>query len=211
MSQKRDLFNLIEKQSLLKGMVLRPLSAKLLQPTIPELNGWVIRENLYDLSGRSRKKQFGLVDEFAIDKYLTPSGGCLLTNPSFCRRLKELMKHNPDFDIEEVNLLKIGRHLRLANDAKLVVARTESECNHLERYFDGGYIRFIPHEIIGPLALGIGRFTRDQLKLAANIVACYCKKSSDRKIIKVLIKEQELLLEFNAIDCNREKIRRFLI
>ncbi|MFQ6101317.1 MAG: hypothetical protein ACE5OS_08805 [Anaerolineae bacterium] len=129
MSQHRRAMRTIERESGLDGRLLRPLSARLLEPTLPEKEGLVDREKLLALQGRSRKPQMALAEELGISDYPCPAGGCLLTDPGFARRMRDLMRFRPDFDLNDINLLKIGRHFRLSPQTKAVVGRNEEE-NH---------------------------------------------------------------------------------
>lgn len=110
MSQHKAALDIVEKDAGLKGYLLRPLSAKLLAPTLAEQDGRVDREKLLDISGRSRKKQMALAAQYGIKEYPTPAGGCALTQKDFAGRLKELMVNKPDFTPEDVDLVAIGRH-----------------------------------------------------------------------------------------------------
>ncbi|MEW6170880.1 MAG: 7-cyano-7-deazaguanine synthase, partial [Candidatus Omnitrophota bacterium] len=120
MSQHKKSLNLIDKESDLEGFVLRPLSAKLLPETIPEKNKWVCRDKLLSYNGRTRKPQIALAKKFNIKDYPCPAGGCLLTDPGFARRLKDLLKYDK-LDLNNIELLKVGRHFRLNSEAKLIV------------------------------------------------------------------------------------------
>ncbi len=131
MSQRRDSMHLIERESGLKGLILRPLSAKLLRPTVPEREGLVDRERLLDLSGRSRKPQIELAENLGVKDYPCPAGGCQLTNPQFARRLKDHFEHSPETTVRDVKLLGLGRHLRLTPGAKAIVGRNEEENRRL--------------------------------------------------------------------------------
>jgi len=112
MSQRRDAMNIIERESNLRGLILRPLSAKLLKITKPEEEGIVDRQRLLDLSGRSRKPQLRMSREYNLSDFLCGGGGCLLTDPRFSRRLKDHLHHSGDLTLKAVNKLKIGRHFR---------------------------------------------------------------------------------------------------
>ena len=125
---------LIEKEAGLEGLILRPLSAKFLPATVPEKEGWVNREKLLNIQGRSRKPQIELADHFGIRDYPCPAGGCLLTDPRFARRMKDLIRHEPDFSLNDVHLLKIGRHFRLSSELKLIVGRTEDENQKIQTF-----------------------------------------------------------------------------
>ena len=164
---------LIEKESELEGFVVRPLSAKVLEPTIPEQKGWIDREKLLAINGRGRRQQFDLAKELGINDYPCPSGGCLLTDPEFSRKLKDLINHG-EFNLKEVQLLKIGRHFRLTQRAKLVVGRNESENKRLlDLVKDEDYI-FMPQNIAGPTALGRGEFDDELLRVSCGIASRYC-------------------------------------
>ncbi len=126
MSQNKSAMLLIEKESSLKGLIVRPLSAKLLPPSIPEEKGWIKRDELCGISGRGRKIQLKLAEEFGLKKIPTPAGGCLLTDPTFSRRLKILMDVVEETGWEEIELIKMGR-MFLINGCILLVARNEKE------------------------------------------------------------------------------------
>jgi len=126
MSQNRQALELLEKESGLDGYLLRPLSAQLLKSTIPEKEGVVDRDKLLNISGRNRKKQIDLAKKWGLKDYPTPSGGCLLTDPGFGKRLKELFNHWPDCAGDDVKLLKLGRHFWV-KDVLIVVGRNEGE------------------------------------------------------------------------------------
>ncbi len=128
MSQNRGSLNLIGNKSGLGDLLLRPLSAKLLKTTRPEQLGWVDRERLLNLSGRGRKRQMALAEEYGITRYPAPAGGCLLTDPGYAARLKELLDHQGgSVTRRDLDLLKWGRHFRLPGGVKAVVGRTQKE------------------------------------------------------------------------------------
>jgi tRNA U34 2-thiouridine synthase MnmA/TrmU len=127
MSQTRPSLRYVEKNSGAEGYILRPLSAKLLAPTIPEETGLVDRERLLDISGRGRKRQMALAAKYDITDYPAPAGGCLLTDKGFSRRLKDLFDHQSHYEKREFELLKYGRHFRIEDHHKVVVGRTKSD------------------------------------------------------------------------------------
>lgn len=182
MSQKKKDLKIVEKESGLKGLILRPLSAKLLSSTIPEKKGWVEREKLFDIQGRSRTRQMKLAKKYNIKNYLTPAGGCLLTEPGFSRRLEDLRKYKPDFNLKDVEFLKVGRHFRLTPKAKLVVGRDEEENNKLDDLSTEEEIIFYPMNVKGPLAVGRGVFSEESSLIASKITARYSKDASEYKI-----------------------------
>lgn len=126
MSQRMEALQLIEKESGLSGLILRPLSARLLPPTLPEKEGLVNREQLLSLHGRSRKEQIELASQKKIKDYPCPAGGCLLTDKSFSDRLRKLLQVNREPTMKEIYLLKYGRHFNI-DGYKVIVGRNEIE------------------------------------------------------------------------------------
>jgi tRNA U34 2-thiouridine synthase MnmA/TrmU len=177
MSQFRRQMDIIEKESGLEGLIVRPLSAKLLPPTIPEKMGWIKRENMLNIEGRSRKMQIAMAKELGINDYPCAAGGCLLTDAGFSRKVKDLIKHN-EFNIQNIQLLKLGRYFRLSDKAKLVVGRNEEGNNILARLaMDGDYI-FRPASVNGPTAIGRGVFNLETIEQSCKIVARYCDRNN---------------------------------
>ena len=175
MSQNRGSLRLIIKETGLEGLLLRPLSAKLLAPTIPEEKGWVDREQLMSISGRSRKPQLALAKRFGIDKFPSPAGGCLVTDAGFSHRMRELLADDPDCDVNDVNLLKFGRHFRLGPKVKFAVGRHEEENSALETLAREGdlLLEVVTHP--GPVSLVRGPASDEQLGLAASATIRYSK------------------------------------
>lgn len=127
MSQRRDALDIIDRETGLRGRVLRPLSAKILKPTLVEEQGIVDREQLYGFGGRSRKPQMALALEFGLTEYPSPAGGCLLTEPNYSYRLRELLQHDPSPSLHDYHLLRLGRHFRLGPSCKAIVGRDQAE------------------------------------------------------------------------------------
>jgi len=173
MSQHRRAMRIIDRESGLEGRLLRPLSAKLLVPTIPEREGIVDREKLLAIEGRSRKEQMALAAERGITDYPCPAGGCRLTDPGFARRMRDLVEHKTDFDLNDVNLLKVGRHFRLSSRAKAVVGRNEEEKRYMLMLTQQGDLLFEVRTCGSPLTLLRGRRGRDRIRLAGAITARY--------------------------------------
>ncbi|MCK5328042.1 MAG: hypothetical protein KAR36_05510 [Candidatus Latescibacteria bacterium] len=178
MSQHRKALELIERESGVEGLVLRPLSAKLFAPTIPETTGVVDRERLLDFNGRSRKPQIALAEKLGVNDYPCPAGGCLLTDAGFARRMRDLMEHG-ELSVEEIPLLKVGRHFRLSPSAKLVVGRDEGENERLLSLAGEGDICFDPLEVMGPIGIGRGFFDQEHLSLGSQVIARYCSDHED--------------------------------
>jgi tRNA-uridine 2-sulfurtransferase len=182
MSQRRDAMRLIEKAAGLDGLILRPLSAKLLSASIPEKEGWVDREKLLNIQGRSRKPQISLAEQFGIRDYPCPAGGCLLTDPQFARRMKDLILHDPDFSVNDVHLLKVGRHFRLSPSVKLVVGRNEEENQKIGTFSQEGDLMLNILHHPGPLSLLRGKGDPSEMEAAASITVRYSKAKDLDKV-----------------------------
>lgn len=182
MSQRRDSLNIIDREVGLKGIVLRPLSAKLLKPTIPEEEGIVDRELLYDFGGRTRKPQMALAAEFGLTEYPAPAGGCLLTEPNYAYRLRELLDHSPDPSYLDFQLLRVGRHFRISPECKVIVGRDEAENEALHKLADdmSPLMRVLGHG--SPLTLLRGRTDEQAISTAAALCARY---SDGRRLSRV--------------------------
>jgi tRNA U34 2-thiouridine synthase MnmA/TrmU len=172
MSQHRQAMDLIARKSGLSGRLLRPLSARLLEPTIPELNGMVNRENLLAIYGRSRKPQIALAAKFGIKEYPNPAGGCLLTDKTFARRLQEAFNHQEE-SIRDLKLLRIGRHFRLESGKKVVVGRNEHENKIINNLATSADIILQPVENAGPTVLLLKSGSEQDLLTAARLCARY--------------------------------------
>ncbi len=173
MSQRKDMLYHIDKEAGVCGYVVRPLSAKLLKITIPEEKGIIDREMLYDFCGRSRKKQVILAKEFSLQDYPTPAGGCLLTDPIFSRKVKDLLKYTSCPSKRDFELLKIGRHFRISPFCKIVVGRDNFE-NEVIKSLSKDEDCLLRVEGFGsPLTLMIGEVTNEALNIAASICARY--------------------------------------
>jgi len=182
MSQRRDAMRLIEKEAGLEGYILRPLSAQFLPVTLPEREGWVDREKLLNIQGRSRKPQMKLAEQFNIRDYPCPAGGCLLTDPGFARRIRDLMDHQYDFSLNDVHLLKFGRHFRLSPTVKLVVGRNEEENQKIETFSRAGDVLLKTVRYPGPVSLLRGEASETERERAASITARYSKAKGMEKV-----------------------------
>ncbi len=181
MSQYLAALKIIERESGLGGLVLRPLSAKLLPLSIPEKEGWVNREKLLEISGRSRKPQINLAAKYGIADYPCPAGGCLLTDRGFAQRMKDLMTHS-EITLNDIDLLKTGRHFRLSLKTKLVVGRNKEENERLLRLANTDDICFKPVEVKGPIGIGRGDFGQTTIFLASKIMARYSDAHDEARI-----------------------------
>ncbi|MDD2703668.1 MAG: tRNA 4-thiouridine(8) synthase ThiI [Candidatus Omnitrophica bacterium] len=177
MSQHREAFQNIDKESGLEGFIVRPLSAKLLPQTIPEKEKWLDRDDLLGWSGRTRKPQIRLAEELGIREYPNPAGGCLLTDVGFSRRMKDLIVAG-GFRMDDVELLKWGRHFRVSPQAKLVVGRDRMENEQIAGLAREGDYLFMPiEEAAGPTVLGRGEINGRFIELACKLTCFYCDNS----------------------------------
>ncbi len=172
MSQHMLALRVIETESGLEGLVVRPLCAKLLPPSTPENEGIIDREKMLGIRGRSRKPQMKLASEKGITDYACPAGGCLLADKSFGRKLRDLLQHNPEAGFAEMRLLKYGRHFRLPDGAKVIVGRDESENDKLE-LLGKGYGKFQVVGGLGALTLAPQGLSAETKKAIASITARY--------------------------------------
>jgi hypothetical protein len=179
MSQRMDALNIIARDSGLRGLLLRPLSAKVLDPTVPEKEGVVDRERLMAISGRSRKPQFALAVKYGIKEYPNPAGGCLLTDPGFTNRVKDLIKYGA-LTVENLKFLTAGRHFRLSPASKLAVGRDEKENGMLEAMANKTDILIMLKDHQGPIALLKGAYDDELLALAASLTAYHTKFRSEK-------------------------------
>ncbi|MDP6380940.1 MAG: hypothetical protein QF662_06310 [Phycisphaerae bacterium] len=197
MSQRRDAMRLIDAEAGVAGYVLRPLSAKLLEPTEAEKSGIVDREKLLSIAGRSRKPQMAMAEEFDLKDYPCPAGGCLLTDPGFAHRLRELLDHDADAPLRDVQLLTIGRHLRLGSKTKLIIGRNEEENEKVKALASAGDLLIEPQDIPGPTALLHGPTNDADTHRACSLVLRYTKAESDRQhgcVVKCVPDGPELLV-----------------
>jgi len=175
MSQNRGAMRLIDKETGLGDLLLRPLSARLLEPTLPEREGWVDREKLLAFHGRSRKPQFELAKKYGIRDYPTPAGGCLVTDPGFAVRMRDLLNHHPECDLNDVRLLKVGRHFRLDDSVRVIVGRDERENHIVASLMREGDVLMECATHPGPMTLVRGPAAAEHLRLAAAVTIRYGK------------------------------------
>ena len=172
-SQRRNAMSVVAKESGAEDLLLRPLCARNLPATLPERQGWVDREKLYGFSGRSRKPQIDLAKRYGIEDYAQPAGGCcFLTDSSYSAKLADLWANRPgrDYELDDIMLLKVGRHIRPRPGFKLIVGREEGENNFLEGYRKRFmHLRTTSHP--GPLVLIDGEASEADLLLAARLTA----------------------------------------
>lgn len=203
MSQNKQALGVVEKCSGLKGRLIRPLSAKLLEPTIPEIEGKLNREALLDISGRGRERQIQLAAEFEITDYPSPAGGCKLTEAGFARKLKDLMDHEGLDQRTLVELLVVARRFRLPGGTGVILGRDANENRHLKS-FEGRYTVILPVNVPGPTAIIPEVKSESDLELAKELVAAYSRYDRLEGDIK-------LNTGFVARPYNRDKFKAWQI
>lgn len=180
MSQLKHTLNHIEKESGIAGRLLRPLSAKLLRPTIAETDGRVDRNRLLDISGRGRKRQFEMAHNYGITDFDLPGGGCLFTDTHIASRIRDAFSNYTKITPLDLYLLKFGRHFRINENLKIIVSRNEHETGELEKYSYYADYFFRP-EFSGPSVFVRGIMSESDKKTIAGILARYSKLSEPEK------------------------------
>ena len=183
MSQNLRSLTLISHDSVCTDLILRPLSAHRLPETLPEKKGWVIREKLLGLSGRSRKPQIELAKKFGIKEYPAPAGGCLLTDIVYSRRLKDLLSCNPQFLLRDIELCKWGRHFRINERVKIIVGRNEKENRMIISLMKAGDTVLTVESFPGPTVLAPGELLFEEMQLVASITASYSDSAIGQKTV----------------------------
>ncbi len=176
MSQRMETMRRIEQRAGLEGLLLRPLSAKLLEPTLAEREGWVDRDRLLDLRGRTRKPQLAYAKEYGLE-YGSPGGGCILTDRQTAARYEDLVRYNPDYSLDDLRLMVRGRRFRLSPGLILMVGRNEQENKVLDKLVRPGDWVLEPADMVGPLAVARGEATDEQLARCGSLVARYAKEA----------------------------------
>lgn len=204
MSQNLKSLRTVAADSGLEGYLLRPLSAQLLDPTIPEQDGRVDRSKLLDIQGRQRQRQMALAKELGITHYPSPAGGCLLTEKGFCRKLKDLFDHTEGIPaLADVQLMKFARQFRLPGGGRIIVGRNRDDNQALKALAQEGRHILYTVNVPGPTCACIAPLSEDDLLLAAGIVAGYGDKG-DRSEIIVKIVTPELTREISVAPLARE-------
>ncbi len=182
MTQNKQAMKRIEEQAGLEGRVVRPLSAKLLPPTIPEQNGLMSREELMEIVGRSRKPQIALAKKWGIEGYPAPAGGCLLTDPIYSRRLRDILNHGED-TLKDVAMLAFGRHFRLPDGVKAIVGRNERENKKLLASQSPESLCFDVHDIPGPITFIRNCKNEEDIAYAAALCLRYSDSDEDEGVV----------------------------
>jgi tRNA U34 2-thiouridine synthase MnmA/TrmU len=181
-SQRKNFFHLIDKRLELEGRILRPLSAKLLEPTIPEINGIVNREELLGISGRSREQQLKIASEYNLSGYSQPSGGCLLTDKIFSKRIKDLLNNWPESTLDDAELIKHGRIFWYKKNL-IVIGRNQNENRMLELLLKSGDVVVEINDIPCPVCVIRGKDITDEvIQYAKGKILEYTPKAKGKSV-----------------------------
>lgn len=202
MSQTRQGLDLVARASGAGERLLRPLSARLLSPTLPEKEGWIDREKLLALSGRGRKPQMALAGQLGLADYPTPAGGCLLTDPLFSRRLRRLLDRHPAAGHREMELLSLGRHFELGGEVCLILGRREAENERLASLLGPDDYSLQAVGPPGPLGLIAGpvELTEEQISLAGAILLAYSDAAGPSGQVRISARDSSRLIELDLQD-----------
>jgi tRNA U34 2-thiouridine synthase MnmA/TrmU len=192
MSQRKDTMPVVARESGAEDRLVRPLCAQNLPATLPEREGWIDRERMYGFNGRSRKPQMALAARYGFTEYAQPAGGCcFLTDVQYSVKLADLWQSRGErrYELDDIMLLKVGRHLRPRPHFKMIIGREEGENNFLEGYRKQFvHLRALHHE--GPLALLDGTPNEDDIELAARLV-CRFGKGRDAESVEVMVTDKQ--------------------
>jgi hypothetical protein len=197
MSQRKHTIRLIEKQAGCDGIVVRPLSAKALPVTHPEETGLIDREQLLSVAGRGRKVQLALAKELGLTGFSAPAGGCLLTDKNFSGRVRDLLADTGEITPQDLELLRIGRHIRVRPGLRLIVGRDERENLRLEELGKHGTL-FIPDDFTGPSILALANPYPEEELLIGGVALRYTKPARRGKEIIVRSRGEERSMEVGA-------------
>jgi tRNA-specific 2-thiouridylase len=194
MSQNKKSLDIVRKESGFEDKILRPLCALNLPPTKMEMDGLVDRTKLLGISGKSRKQQIELAKQWGIKDYPSPAGGCMLTEPQFAKRLRDLYSHGKEkVEPIDIKLLRIGRHMRISPDARVICTRNESEYGPLMELVKDEYLIFDTADCSGSTAVLIpseaGVFSREDIMFAASVAARYSKEK-EKDSVRVKFKKK---------------------
>jgi tRNA-specific 2-thiouridylase len=206
MSQRRDTLRIIERESGLEGLLLRPLSAQHFTPTIPEQEGWVDRGKLLAISGRSRKEQMRIAEELDVRNYPCPAGGCLLAETSFAPKVRDIFDHCDALNVRDFRLLKIGRHFRTGPGTKVIIGRDEADNTLIENNVQQGEVQLRWIDGGSPLGMVTGAADDSQVRIAARLILRYTRAEAGQECrVKVIREDSEELMTVRN-DCDEAMI-----
>ncbi|WP_428738599.1 argininosuccinate synthase domain-containing protein [Sulfurimonas sp.] len=206
MSQNKDALQTVLNESNCEGLLLRPMSAKRLAPTTPEIEGWVDREKLEDIMGRSRDRQMELAKEIGLSDYESPGGGCLLTDENFGKKMWDFIKFDT-FEKQDIPVMKHGRHFRLEGGAKLVIGRDKDENEYLQNIENDKFYHIRTVGLPGPHALLSKNASNEDKEFATRGILTYCKTKPEQIYTLSFDGEEVTALPFES----RETMKPFSI
>ena len=210
MSQRKDLLPVVVQESGADDRLIRPLCAKNLAPTLPEREGWVNRDQLMDFSGRNRKPQMALAKKFGFVDYASPAGGCcFLTDKNYSRKLVDLWQTNnsKDYELDDIMLLKVGRHIRPLPHFKLIVSREEGENKFLSGYRKQ-FTTIETQSCGGPLTLIDGDVSDEDIKLASRIAARFSQGRNHDNVSITVTRQNGEQINFDIPPMPAAEIKR---
>jgi len=210
MSQNRQSLETVARASGCAELILRPLSAKLLDPTKPEIEGMVQRDRLLDIQGRSRKPQLALAKKWNIRQFPNPGGGCLLTDPPFSRRLRDLLDHKKNITRADLDLLSIGRHMRVRPDLKIIAGRDEKDNQRIMSLACDTDALLSLADVPGPTVILPGDATDEDLLLGACICVSF-SSARDKGETNVFLHRRGISTTLKASALLREQIEAWLL
>lgn len=217
MSQNKKSLGIVQRESGFEEKILRPLCALNLPPTQMEIDGLVDRTRLLGISGKSRKPQMELASRLGIKEYPSPAGGCMLTEPQFSSRLRDLYKHGKE-SVEplDVELLKLGRHLRVSPDAKVVCTRNENEYDLLMKLIKDEYIVFDTADCTGSTVVLVpskgSEPSFEDIEFAGSVAARYSKEKEKESVRIKFKKKTDTEYEYmNVKPADDEDIKKVLL
>jgi tRNA-uridine 2-sulfurtransferase len=211
MSQRKDALENVKSLSEFEDLIVRPMCAKLLEPSKPEREGWVDREKLLDISGRNRQRQLEMAKEIGLQDFESPGGGCLLTEPQFSQRLRDFVEHD-ELQIDDINTLKAGRHLRLPEGAKLIIGRHKEDNEKLEATTSKKYLKGRIQDTSGPFSLLQKDASDADKELAATLIITYGKTELDKPYkVKFFDKDNEVFEMEGMKLPSKEEVSKYFI
>jgi len=210
MSQHAPALRTIEKETGLLGKIVRPLSAALLPETDPERDGLIKRENLGMIKGRTRRAQLDMAKKYGIENPPNAGGGCLLTDPTFGLRAKDLFEHVDMPTINDIDLLKIGRHFRLDNETKLVIGRHKDENEMIKAIVLPNDILLEARDYMGPVSILRGKTAERYIEFASSVTLRYSDSPREGKEVVIITKNTKNN-EMVAVPADEESYIKFRI
>lgn len=212
MSQNRISLDIVKKESGFSDKILRPLCAKNLNPTKMELEGLVDREKLLDISGRSRKVQMELAEKWGIVDYPSPAGGCRLTEPGYANRLRELLEHKETPTTNDLELLRLGRHFRISEKAKIISCRTAEETVEIKNCLTTNDMIFLAEDFKGSMVIIVGEPTQEDIEFAAKVTGRYCKGKNEEKVnVKYGYYKQAFNKKIEVKPATEDEINKYML